>query len=252
MLIKRLKGNQVNTYNYTERYGTACGSLFNFLMCLVQKGLFCLLMNTHQSQSRKRQSCKLPNPKRPNKSRRALTTLVLQKVVAPSGVLLSNYGVPKNPFAGSSGWPSKKYSYQAKVVFENENQAINGLNLCHTDVSKMHIFDPSIDKPTYFTFDSDKQTIEEDMRIAITTDIGIRYATSQERVSVYEYERDKSFVVCLSGCRANLIDGYYRIRGVRTDKIVYITYTKVQSLNGMLMKKMILDRDCTEEHTKEL
>ena len=78
----------------------------------------------------------------------------------------------------------------------------------------------------------------DDNQIAITTDIGLRYATSQERVCVYEYERDKSFVVCLSGCRANLIDGYYRIRGVRTNKIVYITYTKVQSLNGMLMRNL--------------
>lgn len=189
---------------------------------------------TGQTKSRKSSHRK----QRSQTCNQRLLTAAIQKGVAPKGTLIST-DRPKNPFAGSIGWPSQKYSYCATVKFQNEDDAIKGLNQCHEKVSQLHIFDPNIDNPTFITFENNKTIIEEDLCVAITTYIGIRYVTSQERVSVYDYQKNESFVMCLSGCRENLIDGYYRIRGVRTKNKVRITYTKVQSLNGTLMRKII-------------
>ena len=145
-------------------------------------------------------------------------TLVLQKLVAPTGTLISEK-VPQNPFSGTVGWESKRFAYGAIVTFRTEDAAKAGLDNCHFEVSRMNIFDPTMKHPTVVTLDTaqeerprqKKNTIREDMHVAISTHLGIRYITSQERVSVYEYRQGESFLVCLSGCRENIIDGYYII-----------------------------------------
>merc|ERR1711907_270990 len=103
-------------------------------------------------------------------------------------------------------------------------------------VLSMDIFDPSGDHPTKVTFPKGKTALELDMMIAITVWFEKFYLTSLERISIMEHQQGAFFTVCISACRENVIDGYYRIRCCRNQKTLHIEWAKVQSLNGALLR----------------
>jgi hypothetical protein len=66
------------------------------------------------------------------------------------------------------------------------------------------------------------------------------FTTSYEKVAVLE-ETDNSFIMCMTSCSENIINGYYRIK-VNLDEnknSITINYAKVQSLQPFIMRILL-------------
>jgi len=66
------------------------------------------------------------------------------------------------------------------------------------------------------------------------------FTTSYEKVAVLE-ETDNSFIMCMTSCSENIINGYYRIK-VDLDEnknSITINYAKVQSLQPFIMRILL-------------
>ncbi len=168
----------------------------------------------------------------------ACQTCLFKTCFAPKGTLVGT-GIPDDPFSAQVGWDEEKFGEVRTVTLADEAQARSGLERCAKLVRQMKIFDPTLPQPTAVTMRDRKPEIELDMLIAVTTWLGGRYFTSLERVSVMEHAPGDSFVVCLSGCIENVIDGYYRVRLHRTGATITIDYAKVQSLSSPLMRVIV-------------
>ena len=132
----------------------------------------------------------------------------------------------------------------------------------------LHDVTVSLDKPKYHfscqhTFDADylavvdklkqldvfanetiihknNKYLQQDDTIAITTSIvGIIHTTSYEKVAVLE-EDEKSFVVCMTTCSENIVNGYYTFSLKRLHKRrVVLIYHKVQSFTTFPLRTLI-------------
>lgn len=63
------------------------------------------------------------------------------------------------------------------------------------------------------------------------------FTTSYEKVAILE-ETDNSFIMCMTSCTENIINGYYRIKVTFSDRYnsITINYAKVQTLSPLILR----------------
>lgn len=137
-----------------------------------------------------------------------------------------------------------KFAASRTLVLADEAAAAQGLDACFQELLHARFFRAVKGGEygpdgTVVSFPSGKDKLELDMMIAFSVWFSVRYVTSLERVAVLDHEPGNSFTMCITACRENIIDGYYRVNAKRTGTKVLIDWTKVQSLNGALMRMII-------------
>eukprot|EP00466_Bigelowiella_natans_P011911 jgi/Bigna1/81283/fgenesh1_pg.79_\ len=166
----------------------------------------------------------------------------VQCCIAPTGVQVST-SWPKDPFKGQVGWDEKVFRGKTIIGMSDEKSAKIGFERFVKRVRLMEIFCSS---KVYFP--EGKSEIELDMQLAFAVPIDGYIWTSLERfqpatltctiIIPHHVVIQKINEVCISAELENIVDGYYRIVGVREGKTVTITFDKIQTLNGRAIRAL--------------
>ncbi len=105
--------------------------------------------------------------------------------------------------------------------------------------------DPNL-KTVIHRKNSDKPVQVDDLVSVTTRLVGGLYMTSYEKVSILE-ETENLFIMCMTTCSENCVNGYYRIKVdfEESSSSITIEYAKVQSLAPLLLR-LALDNGVTD------
>lgn len=141
-----------------------------------------------------------------------------------------NLEINKHHFLGNHTFTATKDKYNDIV---KKLKFLDIFSYKHDDINlKTVIHRKNSDKP-----------VQLDDVVSVTTRFASDnlFTTSYEKVAILE-ETDDSFIMCMTSCTENIINGYYRIKVTfnAQNNSVTISYAKVQTLTPLILR-MALD-----------
>lgn len=137
-----------------------------------------------------------------------------------------NLEINKHHFLGNYSFASTKDKYNDIV---KKLKFLDIFSYKHDDMNlKTVIHRKNSDKP-----------VQLDDVVSVTTRFASDnlFTTSYEKVAILE-ETDNSFIMCMTSCTENIINGYYRIKVEFNNRYnsITINYAKVQTLSPLILR----------------